>query len=37
MFGAMFTQRYLLDFFDDPGNLDDILDRMEAKRQEVFE
>ena len=37
MFGAMFSQRYLLDFFDDPGTLDEILDKMEAKRQEVFE
>jgi ABC-type glycerol-3-phosphate transport system substrate-binding protein len=36
MVGPMFSQRYLLDFFADPGTLDEILDKMEAKRREVF-
>jgi ABC-type glycerol-3-phosphate transport system substrate-binding protein len=37
MVDPMSSQGYFVGFFDDPGSLDEILDRMEAKRQEVFE
>jgi ABC-type glycerol-3-phosphate transport system substrate-binding protein len=30
------SQRYFVAFFDDPEALDEILDKMEAKRQEIF-
>ena len=33
----MFSARYLKTFFDDPGTLDEVLDRLERKRQELFE
>jgi ABC-type glycerol-3-phosphate transport system substrate-binding protein len=37
MVGPMFYSRVFQSFFDDPGTLDEILDKLETRRQEVFE
>ena len=37
MVGPMFSSRIFQSFFDDPGTLDEILDKLETRRQEVFE
>ena len=37
MVGPMFSSRAFQSFFDDPGTLDEVLDKLETRRQAAFE